>query len=141
MGRAVIPAMMAAAQLLAAPFAAAQPGLAPAAPPPGLTQAPADPQTGCSAALLPGIQLYPALAPLKEDANARVDLVVGPDGRVVSARIGDGSGDAALDAAALAHVKQAWRWQPYSCPAAASAVTMGSATVRFPYMVPGPPPR
>jgi TonB family protein len=44
-----------------------------------------------------------------------VQIGVGPDGKLLFTNIVRGSGDAALDAAAVAHVKAAWRWQPITC--------------------------
>jgi TonB family protein len=78
--------------------------------PSGLTQRGPDPLAGCFA--VPEVQSFPVMDPLKEDKSARVDQVVGKDGRIISAKIGDGSGDVARDAALLAHVRQHWRYRP-----------------------------
>lgn len=51
-----------------------------------------------------------ALAQRSRSVNASVTLSVGQDGRMLESRLGDSSGDAALDAAVLAHVRQTWRF-------------------------------
>lgn len=74
-----------------------------------------------------------------QDHALSVDIAVAvvPDGSVATASITRSSGDAALDAAAVAHVKQAWRWAPYACPTAKPPV-MGAVTVQFPYVASEP---
>jgi TonB family protein len=62
---------------------------------------------------------------------------VGPDGTVQTAEVTSSSGVAALDAAALAHVKAAWRWQPFACNTA--PLVMGSVRIDFSYVPPDPP--
>jgi TonB family protein len=80
-----------------------------------------------------------------QDRPRSVDLQVGvvPDGTVALVSVTRSSGDAALDAAAMTHVKQAWRWQPYTCQDAKGDVlrmVLGTATIQFPYAVPDPSP-
>ncbi len=53
-----------------------------------------------------------ALAQPGRDINAGVDVMVGPDGRMVETRIVDSNANAALDAALLAFVQQNWRFYP-----------------------------
>lgn len=52
------------------------------------------------------------LAQPDRDTSAAMDIAVAPDGRMVEARITSGSGDAALDAALLEHVRQNWHFWP-----------------------------
>ena len=56
-----------------------------------------------------------ALAQDSRSVSISVDFLVEPDGQMRDLHIADSSGDAALDAAALAHVRDAWRWQPITC--------------------------
>ena len=94
-----------------------------------------DPQPLLETQTPPDLDDYP-------DRPRSTQLQVGlvPDGTVETATVTRSSGDAALDRAAVAHVRKAWRWQPFSCPGA-QAVLMGTATINFPYMTPEPPPR
>lgn len=67
------------------------------------------------------------------------------DGSVADASVTHGSGDTGLDAAAVAHVKQTWRWQPFSCTdidGSTITAVKGAATVHFSYarIEDGPPP-
>lgn len=73
-----------------------------------------------------------------QDRPRAVELQVGvsPDGVVRTATVRSSSGVAALDAAAIAHVKAAWRWQPFAC--AASPLMMGTVRVEFSWVPPGP---
>jgi len=74
-----------------------------------------------------------------QDRALSVDIAVAvvPDGSVSTASVTRSSGDAALDAAAVAHVKEAWRWEPYNCPTAKPPV-MGAVTVQFPFIASEP---
>ena len=92
---------------------------------------------------LPGTQTSPDDVDV-QDRPRSTDLRIGvaPDGRVTDAAVSRSSGDAKLDAAAVAHVKEAWRWQPYACkdPGGAPVRSVnGTATVSFDYAVPDPP--
>jgi TonB family protein len=76
--------------------------------------------------------------PLPDRARAvELRVGVGPDGTVQTAEVTSSSGVAALDAAALAHVKAAWRWQPFACNTA--PLVMGSVRIDFSYTPPDPP--
>lgn len=80
-----------------------------------------------------------------QDRPRSVDLSIAVrwDGTVATAEVTQSSGDAALDAAAVAHVQQAWRWRPFSCADAHGqgiSVVTGMANVQFPYAVPDPLP-
>jgi TonB family protein len=112
--RAIILTLVLASSQLLLPFAAALAqfgtGLTPPGNSPGFTQQGPDPLTGCFA--VPEVQSFPVMDPLTEDKSARVDQVIGKDGRIIAAKIGDGSGDVARDAALLAHVRQNWRYRP-----------------------------
>jgi TonB family protein len=65
----------------------------------------------------PGLPL--ALAQSRRSMSASVDMMVEPDGRMRDVHISDSSGDAALDAAVLAHIQQNWHLWPLEegCPA------------------------
>jgi TonB family protein len=50
--------------------------------------------------------------PMGQGKSAGLSIAVGPDGAVRNVRITRGSGVEKLDSAALAHVRQHWRYQP-----------------------------
>jgi TonB family protein len=114
---------VASAQILPAPFALA----------PALAQDSKD----CTP--VPDVQAMPAMQPLKDDVTVGLQIVVGRDGSVTDAHVMDsgGSGDAARDAAMLAHVKQSWRYRPRAegCRNAELRVT-----VHFPHITCAPAP-
>lgn len=66
---------------------------------------------------MPGLPL--TLAQPSRSVNASVDMMVEPDGRMRDVHISDSSGDAGLDAAVLAHIRQNWHLWPLGegCPA------------------------
>jgi TonB family protein len=102
------------------------------------------PHITCAPQPLPETQSAPDVE--WQDRPRAVELRVGvaPDGRVTDAAVTRSSGDAALDAAAAAHVRQTWRWQPYACfdPAGnRMSLVSGAARVEFPYAIPDPPAR
>lgn len=98
------------------------------------------PHVSCDPRPLPETQTAPEVDFQDRPRSTELQVGVVSDGTVQFANVTRSSGDAALDAAAAAHVKQAWRWQPFSCPNA-SQMVLGSATVAFPYAVVDPPAR
>jgi len=73
------------------------------------------PEMGCIPRPVADSRTPPSVA--VQDRPRAVDLLmgVGPDGKLMFANVIRSSGDAALDAATVAHVKDAWRWQPITC--------------------------
>jgi TonB family protein len=57
----------------------------------------------------------PSVAPQRQQRAVDLQMGVGSDGKLLFTNIARSSGDAGLDAAAVAHVKEAWRWQPITC--------------------------
>lgn len=90
------------------------------------------PHITCAPQPLPETQSTPQVEIQDRPRAVEVSVAVGPDGSVVSASVAKSSGDAALDAAVVAHVKATWRWQPYVCPSATPPVA-GKAIVNLPY--------
>jgi len=55
---------------------------------------------------------YPQMSVAMEEAGTTLlEVLIGPDGKVVSDRVIASSGSARLDAAAIDHVKDVWRWE------------------------------
>jgi len=73
------------------------------------------PEADCITRPIPASQTLPAVAPPAQTRAVDLQIVVAPDGKPLSATVVASSGDAALDAAAVAHVKAAWRWEPIAC--------------------------
>ena len=73
------------------------------------------PEADCITRPIPASQTLPAVAPQRQTRAVDLQIVVAPDGRPLSANVAASSGDAGLDAAAIAHVKAAWRWEPIAC--------------------------
>lgn len=57
----------------------------------------------------------PTVAPSGRPRAIDLQIGVAPTGEVLFTNLVRGSGDDALDAATMAHVKAAWRWQPIAC--------------------------
>lgn len=84
-------------------------------------------QTCTATGFTPPIPL--SLAQVNRNVSASVDLVIGEDGSMQDSKIADGSGDAALDAALLTHIRQNWHYWPQ---AAGCGVDKKHVLVRFP---------
>lgn len=91
----------------------------------------------CAPRALEETQTSPNVKIQDHALSVEIAVAVVPDGSVTNASVTRSSGDAALDAAAVSHVKEAWRWEPYSCPTAKPPV-MGSVTVAFPFIASEP---
>jgi TonB family protein len=73
------------------------------------------PEAACIPAPVPESRTAPAVAPQGQARAVDMQIGVDADGKVLFTNLIRSSGDAALDAAAAAHVKAAWRWQPVAC--------------------------
>ena len=91
----------------------------------------------CSPQALAETQTSPKVKIQDRALSVDISVAVVPDGSVAAASVTRSSGAAALDAAAVAHVKEAWRWEPYNCPTAKPPV-MGAVTVHFPFIASEP---
>ena len=89
----------------------------------------------CEPSPMPETQTSPDVTWQEAPRSVDLAITVRFDGAVVGAEVKHSSGDAVLDAAAIAHVKQAWRWEPFSCAdlhGQGIATINGDATVHFP---------
>jgi outer membrane biosynthesis protein TonB len=75
------------------------------------------PEAACIARPLMESRTLPSVARAAGRAVS-LQVGVGHDGKPLFTNVMQSSGDAALDAAAAAHVKEAWRWEPITCPRA-----------------------
>jgi TonB family protein len=91
------------------------------------------PQPACTPIALAATQSPPTLNPPAEwqGRAAVLRAMVAPEGRVESVALAESSGAVTLDQAAMAHVKQAWRWQPMLCN---TGSTEQRVTLRIPVL-------
>jgi TonB family protein len=73
------------------------------------------PESDCITRPILASHTPPAVAPQRQTRAVDLQIVVAPDGTPLSATVIASSGDAALDAAAVTHVKAVWRWEPIAC--------------------------
>jgi len=96
------------------------------------------PEKSCIPAPVPESRTLPAVEPQEQSRAVDLQMGVGPEGTLLFASVIQSSGDASLDAAVVAHVKAAWRWQPITCKrveiyARGSALpVIDSARIAFP---------
>jgi outer membrane biosynthesis protein TonB len=73
------------------------------------------PEAACIARPLMESRTLPSAARAAGSRAVSLQVGVGHDGKPLFTNIIQSSGDAALDAAAAAHVQEAWRWEPITC--------------------------
>lgn len=74
------------------------------------------PEAACIAKPIAESRTLPPAVRTAGPRAVSLQVGVGHDGKPLFTNIIQSSGDAALDAAAAAHVKDVWRWEPMTCP-------------------------